>query len=120
MFGHSLTGICIVLLSPILPIELPLQIGSLPHLPAGDAELVEQFQLAPELRAGNFAAQKLPVFCDGALDFLWRFVEKFHAEILHAQRQHPFHVFRAGLRLGIEHGVAAASVGLQRVPTVSW
>ena len=57
------------------------------HLPARDAELVEQFQFAPQLRAGNFAAQKLAVFGDGALDCLRRFVEKFHAEI--AARRAP-------------------------------
>jgi hypothetical protein len=32
------------------------------HLSARDAELVEQLQFAPELRTGNFAAQKLAVF----------------------------------------------------------
>ena len=36
--------------------------GSFPHLPARDAKLVEEFQFAPELRAGNFAAQKPAVF----------------------------------------------------------
>ena len=36
--------------------------NSSPHLAAGDAELVHQFQFAPELGAGDFAPQKLAIF----------------------------------------------------------
>ena len=43
------------------------------------------------------------------------FIQKFHAEIPHAEREQPFHKFRAGLRLRIEHRVAAAGVGLERM-----
>ena len=71
--------------------------------------------LAPELAAVNFPAQQLPVFRNRPRHFRRRFVQKFHAEIPHAQRQQPRHIFRAGLRLGIEHGVAAAGIGLQRM-----
>ena len=85
------------------------------HLAARDAELIEQFQFAPELRAGNFAPQQLPIFRDGADDFLGIFIQKFHAEIADAEREEPFHKFRAGLRLRIEDGVAAAGVGLERM-----
>ena len=50
---------------------------------------------------------------DGLRDLLRRFVHKLETEMFHAEREHPFHIFRAGLRAGIEDGVAAASVGLE-------
>src|SRR5215472_17960828 len=85
---------------------------SFTHLAARDAELVEQFQFSPELRTGDFAAQKLAVFRNCLRDYIRRFVQKLHAEMSHPERQQPLHEFRAGLRLRIEHGVAAARIGL--------
>jgi hypothetical protein len=38
------------------------EIKLFPHLSARDAKLIEQFQFAPELRAGNLTAQKLAIF----------------------------------------------------------
>ena len=87
----------------------------LPHLAAGDAELVEEFEFAPELGAGDFAAEELAVFGDGAGDFFGSFGEEFDAEVAHAEGEQTLHELGAGLGLGIEDGVAAAGIGLERV-----
>ena len=41
------------------------------------------------------------------------FVQELDAEVAHAQRQHPFHKFRAGLRLRVKHRVATTHVRLE-------
>ena len=85
------------------------------HLAAGDAELVEELQFAPELRAGNFAAQQLAVSARWSRPLAGSLVQEFDAEMPHAQRQHPRDVLRPGLRPRIKDRVAAAGVRLDRV-----
>ncbi len=57
-------------------------------LPARDAKLIQQFQFAPELRAGNFSTQELAIFCNRLRHLFRRFVQKFDTEMPHAQRDH--------------------------------
>ena len=39
------------------------------------------------MRAGNLAAQQLPILRDRLHDFVRRFVQEFHAEVFHAERE---------------------------------
>ena len=86
-----------------------------PDLPARDAELIEQFQLPPELGAGDFAAQQPAVLAERPRHLLRGFVEEFHAEMPHAQLHHPRDILRAGLGQRVEDRVAAADVRLHRM-----
>ena len=83
------------------------------NLAAGDAELVAEFQLAPELCAGDFAAEEQPIFRDRLRDEVGGFVQEFKAEIPQAEREEVRHKFRAGLRERVVERVATAGVGLE-------
>lgn len=50
------------------------------HLAAGDANLVDQLQLAPEVRAGDHAAQELRIPRHRPKDLVGAFIEEFHAK----------------------------------------
>ena len=77
--------------------------------------MVVQLQLPPQLRAGDFTAQELTIPGERLSDLLRSFVEELHAEVAYPQREHSFHKFRAGLRLGVEHRVATTHVCLERM-----
>src|SRR5580704_8133656 len=92
--------------------------GELPlarDLAAGDAELVLELEFTPEFATVNFATEQLAVHGDGLFHLLRGFVEEFDSEFARAEGAHAGDVFRAGLRAGIEDGVAAADIGLERV-----
>ena len=85
------------------------------NLPARDAELVQQLQLPPELRAGDLAPQQLAVTRNRLRRLVGRFVQELDSEMAHAQGQHAGNIIGAGLRQRVEDGVAAAGVRLDRV-----
>jgi hypothetical protein len=84
-------------------------------LAAGDTELVQQLKLTPELRAGDLAAQQLAVSSNRLGGLVRRLVEEFDSEMAHAQGQHAGDIIRTRLRHGIEDGIAAAGIRLDRV-----
>src|SRR2546427_734867 len=54
------------------------------HLAPGHTELIEQFEFAPQLRAGDFSSQQLPILLDGLQDLLRGLVEKLDSKMAHA------------------------------------
>ena len=68
------------------------------ELAAGDAELVDQFHLAPDVRAGDLAPQELAVALHRVRDFVGRLIDEFHPELACAERQETVQKLRAGLR----------------------
>src|SRR5207248_10496845 len=90
--------------------------GSLARkLAAGDTKLVLKFQLTPELRAGNFAGEQLPVFRNDQADVLGSFIKEFEPEMARAERQHSPNIVRARLGASVEESIAAAGIGLERM-----
>ena len=57
------------------------------HRAAGDAKLVDEFELAPELRAGDLAAQEPLVLVDRTGEFLHRLIDELHTEAARAERR---------------------------------
>src|SRR5207245_1615724 len=70
--------------------------------PPRHAKLVQQLQLAPELGARDFAAQKLAILRNGLRHLGRSFVQELDAEVPHTQFQQLRHVFRSSLRTGVE------------------
>ena len=90
--------------------------GVLPaNLAAGDSELVEQLQLAPQLRTGDFTSEQLAILPNRLFHLRGRFVKEFDSEMAHAQGKHSRNIIRAGLRQRVEDGVAASDIRLDRV-----
>src|SRR3989442_1419806 len=67
------------------------------HLAAGDAELVDQLQFAPQLRAADLSGEELLVTLHRAADFVGVFRQEFHAERACAELDQPRGELRAGL-----------------------
>src|ERR1035437_36078 len=80
-----------------------------------NAELIQQLQLPPELRAGDLAAQQLAVSRNSLRRLVGGFVQELDPEMPHAQGQHARDIIRARLGQRIEDGVAAAGIRLDRV-----
>ena len=74
-----------------------------------------QFQLAPQLRAGDFAAQQCAVSHDRLCYLVGGFTDEFEAKVAHAQREQSFDVFSTSLGRGVEECVTAADIGLEHV-----
>ena len=85
------------------------------HLAARHTELIEQLQLAPKVRSGNFAAQQLPIFLDQVRNLFGPFVYKLNPEMTQPQSEQMADILGAGLRSRVENGVTAADVSLERV-----
>src|SRR5438445_108072 len=95
--------------------ELRIRQLGLSHRPARHAELADQFQLAPELRAGDLAGQELAILADRLFHLVGSFIDKLHPEMPHPQGQHSGYVLRSRLGARVENSVAAAGVGLDDV-----
>jgi hypothetical protein len=81
----------------------------------GDAELVEDFELAPGAPGVVGAGQDAGVALDQGGGVLWRFTEQLDAEVGQAELLHPRDELGGRLGGGVVDGVAAADVGDERV-----
>ena len=76
--------------------------------------MVEEFEFAPEIGAGDFAAEEALVLRDRADDLVGGFVDELDAEAAGAEGEEAVEVFGAGLGAVVVDSVAAAGVGLER------
>ena len=84
------------------------------HLATGNAELVDELELTPQVRAGDFTAHELAVARQRPRDLFGALIDEFDAEAAGAKFDQPGDIFGTGLGAVIEDRVAAAGVGLER------
>ena len=84
------------------------------HLAAGDAQLVEELQLPPQLAPGDLAAEQLAVARERPGDLAGVLVDELHAEAAGAEGEQAGDVVRPALGAVVEDGVPAAGVGPER------
>lgn len=82
---------------------------------AGDAELVEDAEFAPDGFSGLFSGDGAGVAIEESFDFARVFAEEFDAEVAEAEFQHAGDVFGGGLSHRVVEGIAAADVGEEGV-----
>ena len=57
------------------------------HLSAGDAQLIHQFEVSPQLLATDFAGEQPAIMAYGLQHLLRGLIDKFEPEMPHTQRQ---------------------------------
>ena len=77
--------------------------------------MVDKLQFAPEVGAGDFAAEKAAILGDHAFDFSRCFIHEFDAKMACTDGAKSLEIFGASLGHGIEDSIAATSVGLERM-----
>ena len=100
----------------VQPRESAIRISRLADLAAGDSELIEQLELAPEGGAGDLAVEKLLILLNGLGHQIGCFVQEFETEVTHPELADAGQVLCPGLGEGIKDGVATASVGFDGMP----
>src|SRR5262245_12793324 len=84
--SSSYADICIAIAS-VTTESLRLTVSASGHWAAGHTQLVDQFQVPPDLSPGDFSAEQPLIFRDDAADFVGNFVEEFEAVMASAQGQ---------------------------------